>query len=152
MIYFRNQADVINSLRKAIKDGLNIAVYGDYDVDGLFSLMVFKDMFRFIRYRKKVYLYPYSNRTHKLDSNFLNFCLSRNVNFVVICDTGSNDMDLLLKFSAYGIKGVVLDHHVSIFDYNDFPESFLVINTRIDERFKIENKMQQFLLWLPLNY
>lgn len=62
MIYFRNQADVINSLRKAIKDGLNIAVYGDYDVDGLFSLMVFKDMFRFIGYRKKVYLYASTDR------------------------------------------------------------------------------------------
>ena len=139
--YFKNQASVINVLREVIKGSLSVAIYGDYDVDGLFSLMVFKDMFHLVGYSKKVYLYPYSNRTHKLDNNFLNFCLSRNIDFVIICDTGSNDMDLLLKFSAYGIRGVILDHHISIFDYNDFPESFLVINTRIDERFKIENKM-----------
>lgn len=141
MFYFKNQASVLNALSEAIKKKSNIAVYGDYDVDGLFSLMIFKDMFYRLLDYETVYLYPYSNRTHKLDGNFLNFCLSRNIDFVIICDTGSNDMDLLLKFSSYGISGVILDHHVSIFDYNDFPEDFLVINTKIDERFGIENKM-----------
>lgn len=141
MTFFKNQASVINALQEVIKDHLNIAVYGDYDVDGLFSLMIFKDMFQILPHFNKVYLYPYSNRTHRLDINFLNFCLARNINFVIICDTGSNDMDLLLKFSSYGIKGIILDHHVSIFDYDDFPNNFLVINTKIDERFGIDNKM-----------
>ena len=72
--YFKNQASVINVLREVIKGSLSVAIYGDYDVDGLFSLMVFKDMFHLVGYSKKVYLYPYSNRTHKLDNNFLNFC------------------------------------------------------------------------------
>ncbi|GHU56582.1 hypothetical protein AGMMS49975_20170 [Clostridia bacterium] len=135
-------SNVVDAIENAVESDKNIAVYGDYDADGLFALMIFKDTFREIEY-PNVFLYEYSNRTHEIDFNFLNFCLARQINFAIICDTGSNDMEILEKFCAYGIECVVLDHHRTTATYADFPQGMSVQNVQIDlEQYGVNNQMR----------
>ena len=132
---------VLEELGAAVRNKDKIALYGDYDVDGLMSLMICEKTLSLMEH-KEFFLYPYYSRTHEIDFNLLNFCLSRKINIVVICDTGSNNMDLLNKFCAYGIRCIVLDHHVTPYAYDDFPKECSVINTFVDEHyFGINNTM-----------
>lgn len=137
---FRNLEKVLEVLENSIEKK-NIAVYGDYDVDGLMALITFKDTLAFAGH-KNTFLYPYYSRTHEIDFNFLNFCLSRKINLVIICDTGSDNMSLLQQFCDCGMECIILDHHATSNTYDDFPKNCTVINTYIDNiLYDIKNEM-----------
>lgn len=135
VVHFKNEDFIVSVICKTMEEYGKIAVYGDYDLDGLFSLLILKDLFHTLEYDENAYLYPYSNRTHNIDFNFLNFCLSRKISLAIICDTGSNDIELLKKFNSYGICCIVLDHHITPYEYCDFPDDNCVVNTSIEEKY-----------------
>jgi single-stranded DNA-specific DHH superfamily exonuclease len=137
---FKFTDDALNLLGKHLGAGSTICVYGDYDVDGLMSLMIFKDMLRMVN--AKVRCFPYSNRTHEVDRDFLNFCLTNGGKLAIICDSGSEDLDLLSLFVGYGIEVLVVDHHTTSNRYSSYADGVCVISTFLDKvEFGIVNVM-----------
>lgn len=137
---FRNQEKVVDRIVSALNAGETIGVYGDHDVDGLMSLLTFKELFNLLDYGN-VCLYPYAERTHNIEPGLLNYCLVNRVDLVIICDTGSSDLDLLNCFNSEGIDCIVLDHHTTVHNYEDFPDNVTLINTILDLKEGITNVM-----------
>lgn len=141
MFEFKNQKQVVSFITDAIKSNKRIGVYGDHDVDGIMSLMIFKDMFSGIKYDSVLY-YNYAYRTHAVEPGFEQFCYQFGIDVAIICDTGSSDLEMLKRITDAGIDCVVLDHHTSIYSYEDFPKNVHLINTQFDNLlFGIDNKM-----------
>lgn len=106
----QSMVDIAKELYFAIKSGKRIFVYGDYDMDGFCSMMVWKEVFRILNYRN-FKLFQYVSRTHKLDRSILEQVEEPCV--VVICDTGSSleDRYLLVDLEMSGHTVLVIDHH-----------------------------------------
>lgn len=140
MYKFKNHDMVVDKVCTSIQQKERIAVYGDHDTDGLMSLMVFKEMFKTINY-KDIFLYPYSFRTHDIEPEFEKFCYANKIELAIICDTGSSDLELITRLTNKGIECVILDHHKSVYNYEDFPKGAYIINTQFDMAYNITNEM-----------
>lgn len=78
-------------------------------------------------------IYPYHTRTHTLDPYAMHECLQGHYEYFVIGDTGSSDMSMLCVMARAGVKIILLDHHNTIYSYEDYPENVAIINTMIEE-------------------
>ena len=127
---FQN-TDLVNSyLLDIVKNDRKVFIYGDYDPDGLFSgLITFEALKRFGCTNLKIY--NYKKRTHKLDDLAVIECIQLLPDYVIICDTASSEITKLERIRSYGIKVIVLDHHNTIYNYDDFKD-IAIINTVIE--------------------
>lgn len=110
-----------------------VYIEGDYDVDGLCCSLICQETMKNLGIEHTVY--KYHKRTHSMDSVAVHQCIQGHYDYFIVADTGSSDMGLLDMLTKYGVKVIVLDHHITDFMYDDFNENIAVINT------EIENKM-----------
>lgn len=136
---FSNEEKVFAFLDEIKSSNAKTLCYGDYDVDGAMCAMVFKDSFKAMGCTN-IDIYRYRERTHKVDHNAVHECIQGGYSFMVIGDTGSNDMDLVCRLCAYGVKIIILDHHNTIYNYDDFPSNVAIINTKIENSIVMQDK------------
>ena len=115
----------------------SILVYGDYDLDGLMFNLITKQLLDSLDCTNYC-IFPYWKRTHDLDREAVRFCIQNKIEYFIIGDTASTSLELLQELSAYGIKVLVIDHHVCCYSYDDYPENVTVISSYI------ENQLQGF--------
>ena len=112
----------VNSfLLDIVKNNRKVFIYGDYDPDGLFSVLTAHDSLIALGC-DNVVVYRYKKRTHMLDELAVIECIQAMPDYCIICDTGSSELDKLETIVSYGIKVIVLDHHNTIYDYQDFSQ------------------------------
>jgi single-stranded-DNA-specific exonuclease len=124
---------VVDRIVDAINTNKRITVYGDYDTDGLSALLVMGEMFKLIGYSNHV-LYEYIDKTRNLDSNFINFCLLKEIDFYIVCDTGSSDLETLKLLKVQGLTGVILDHHDIGCSLLELQECVDILNSTLEEQ------------------
>lgn len=126
-------------LKYAILTKSRIFIYGDYDVDGLMSMLVWKSVFVSIGYNN-FKLYQYSLRTHAIQGDIVQQASDYNADYVIICDTGSNlnDRVILRKLKALQMEVIVIDHHTCEYGYNNMKEEAYVFNS-YEERIVLNN-------------
>lgn len=107
-------------------------IYGDYDADGLYSAKIYACVMDLLGIDYDIY--NYRERTHELDYYAVIECIRGLYDYFLVADTASSDLDSLELLTSYGIKVIVLDHHHSIYNYNDFPYNVAIINTTFENR------------------
>lgn len=109
-----------------------VFVYGDYDVDGLMGLCIWKDTLTDFGVDFKCY--KYANRTHNIDFGAVHQCINGNYDYMIITDTGSTkaDIDSVHLITSAGTKVIIVDHHNTTLGYSDFGDKVLVINSTMD--------------------
>lgn len=95
-----------------IEPGSVVACYGDYDFDGLMSLLITVNAVEALGAKSRPY--KYKIRTHALDSLFVPFVMQTNATHCIICDTGSSSSDKQQEayLESLGKKVLVIDHHI----------------------------------------
>lgn len=129
---FKNEEDVMNAFIDILKNNLRVLIYGDYDPDGGFSKKILQMGFEYLGHTN-FECCPYFKRTHKIDPIAINRALAGNFDYMIICDAGSSDPQTVKRLIAQGVKIILLDHHESIFSYENFGEAHM-INTTFDNR------------------
>lgn len=131
-IHFINQDKVNTFLREMLQDeDAKVFVYGDYDVDGaMFTMVTLSTL-------KKLGVHPdvfrYRKRTHDLDKEAVRYCIQNKYTHFIIGDTASSDLKTLKMLVSYGVHVLVLDHHMTVYDYDDFKEAGVtIINTTVE--------------------
>ncbi len=102
-------ADTIN---EAIDLGLKIAVYGDYDCDGIMATAI---MYKYLKSRNANVITYIPNRVSEgygLNNGAINFLKSRGVELLITVDTGIASINEIEYASSIGIVTVVTDHHL----------------------------------------
>lgn len=120
-----------------IDENSKVLVYGDYDVDGLMSLLIWKRLLK--DFGISFQCYEYSKRTHNIDYNAIHKTLTGNFTHMIISDTGSSttDMESIRLLCASGVKVLVVDHHQTSFGYNDYPPNCTFINSTLNQGRKL---------------
>jgi single-stranded-DNA-specific exonuclease len=115
-------------IAEAIENGQQIAILGDYDVDGVASVSIFVN---FLKCLGASFSYSIPNRTD--DGYGLNVnAMEKYKNCLIIAvDCGSNSIDELLYAKNHGLEVIVIDHH----KMSVLPDAFALINPhRLDEK------------------
>ena len=125
----------IDELRR--KPSSKVLIISDPDVDGLMSALINYEFLKQIGIYN-VHVHAYCTRDHSIDKTAILECIQQKYDYCIISDTGSSEMDSLLRLNSYGIKVLVLDHHVTENQYSDYPKDVAILNTII------ENRMEEY--------
>ncbi len=102
-------AEVIN---EAIEKGSKIAVFGDYDCDGITSTVLF---YSYLKKRNANVIYYLPDRFsdgYGMNSNAIDYLKGEGVELIITVDNGISAVDEVEYAKGLGIGTVVTDHHI----------------------------------------
>ncbi|WP_413174800.1 single-stranded-DNA-specific exonuclease RecJ [Anabaena azotica] len=112
---FETEMDLATQrLKKAGEEQEKVAIWGDFDADGITSTAVLWDGLGqfFIQHQQLIYYIP--NRlteSHGLNLAGIDNLAKQGCTLIVTCDTGSTNIDEIIYAQQLGIDVIVTDHH-----------------------------------------
>lgn len=99
-------------LARAVRVGEQIAVFGDYDCDGMTSAAILTEILRELGGRVKPLLASRFDGGYGVSAAALRRILETSCTLLVTCDCGSSDHESLAQLRGLGIDVIVVDHHL----------------------------------------
>ncbi len=116
-------------INKAISAGKKIAVFGDYDCDGICACVI---LYKYFKY-KGVDVVPYiPERSGGYGLNFkaIDFLKSEGVELIITVDTAIVAFDEALYANSLGIKLIITDHHIVA---DSLPKALAVVDPKRED-------------------
>lgn len=112
------EPDVIPDIDQAVEmiltvrdaEGI-IAVYGDYDVDGISGTAILLEMLKHLGVQTLYRLPDRVKEGYGLHPHVVDDFAEQDVDLIITVDGGSNDVEALRRSQALGLEVVVTDHH-----------------------------------------
>ncbi len=120
-----NQA--VERIRRAIREGEAIAVYGDFDADGVCSTALLTQALKTLGAKALPYIPHRINEGYGLNEDALKDLKEKGACVVVTVDCGIRSLGEVDKGTALGLDMIVTDHH-SV--GNELPRAVAVINPK----------------------
>ena len=129
-------------LTRGIKNGSNICIYGDYDVDGVMSTAI---LYKGLKYLGANVIYNVPHRVedgYGLNINAVTELAKMGVDILITCDNGISAFEAISLAKENNIEVIILDHHEPVFDEDKkaiLPDADAIIDAKIGDagyRFK----------------
>lgn len=101
----------VTTVMEAIEAKENIAIYGDYDVDGISTVALLKNYFSMINVECETHLPDRMLDGYGLNIAALKKAKANNCDLVITVDCGAKDFKALSYAKQQNMKVIVLDHH-----------------------------------------
>ncbi|MFQ4146184.1 single-stranded-DNA-specific exonuclease RecJ [Chlorogloeopsis sp. ULAP02] len=104
----------VERLQRAWKTGEKIAIWGDFDADGITSTAVLWDGLGQFFAQNTQLIYYIPNRlteSHGLNYQGIDNLAKQGCTLIVTCDTGSTNIDEIIYAQQLGLDIIVTDHH-----------------------------------------
>lgn len=124
--------DAGNIIIDSLEKNENIAIFADYDCDGITSGYVMADGLRKVRdalksISKVIVYYPERIEGYGLSLDFAKRCVNKNISLVITVDNGISALEPTIYLKKNNIKVIITDHHpfssnencMDIFKYAD---------------------------------
>jgi single-stranded-DNA-specific exonuclease len=124
-----DMAAAVERLFNALEQKESIAIFGDYDVDGVTSVALLLEVLRALGWRADFYLPHRRDEGYGLTPDALENCLRKVPSTLLLAvDCGSTSVDAIASLRRRAIDVIVLDHHqVS----NPAPTALALVNPRV---------------------
>ena len=109
----------------AISKREQIAIFGDYDVDGATSSALFYRFFQYLGYKAVIYIPDRMKEGYGPNDNAFRKLKNDKVSVVITVDCGTTAFQALETAKDLGIDVIVVDHHKA---ETKLPLSFAIIN------------------------
>src|SRR2546428_6482239 len=119
----------VDRLLSALKGGESIAIYGDFDVDGIAGAALVADAIRLAGATPSVYLPNRAREGHGLNVDALQQLNDRGVRVIVTVDCGITAGLEVARARELGMDVIVTDHHTVPIE---LPGAFAVLNPHQD--------------------
>ena len=97
---------------KAIKSDEKIAIYSDYDADGIPGAAMFHDFFKRIGFKNFIIYIPHRhNEGFGLNKDAVDELVEKGVKLIVTLDCGITDVEPVKHANKMGIDVIITDHH-----------------------------------------
>lgn len=106
-----NMGAAVERIGQAIQAGEKIAIYGDYDVDGICSVTLLHDALKWFGVEARLYIPSRFREGYGMNAGALETLLNEGVSLVVTVDNGIASADLVSEFNKKGLDFIVTDHH-----------------------------------------
>ncbi len=108
-----------------------IAIYSDYDADGIPGAVVLNDFFKKINYKNVITYIPLRNEEgFGLNHDAIDNIISQGAKLLITIDCGVSDLDEVSHASKGGLDVIITDHHLP---KDKLPEAFAVINPKRED-------------------
>jgi len=142
----------VQRIAAAIKNKENIAIYGDYDVDGASATAILTKYFRSLDVQPEIYIPDRIKEGYGLNTQALLDLKKRGNALVISVDCGITAFEPILEAKNAGLDVVVIDHHLSA---EHMPVAVAVVNpNRVDDNSGLNNLCAagvSFMLLVGLN-
>lgn len=133
---FEDMGKAVERINRAIASGEKIAIYGDYDVDGVTSIVILYIFFRdYLKYDRITYYIPHrQDEGYGLNVEALSGLKAGGVSLVITVDCGISAAKEGLYCSEKGIDLIITDHHIP--DEGSMPKTACaVINPKVSSKY-----------------
>ncbi|NLX08932.1 MAG: single-stranded-DNA-specific exonuclease RecJ [Chloroflexi bacterium] len=120
-------------IRNAIKRGESIAIYGDFDADGVTSTALLMQVFTALGAQVQPYIPNRVDEGYGLNMGALKQLADQGVKLVITVDCGIRSIAEVEYGNSLGLDMIVTDHH-SVGE--QLPPALAVINPKIDARLR----------------
>lgn len=120
----------VERIGAAVSAGEKIAIYSDYDADGIPGAVVLHDFFKEIGYSNTVHYIPMRNEEgFGLNHAAVDDLASQGVKLLITIDCGITDSEEVATAAAHGIDVIITDHHMP---GAQLPPAYAIINPKQD--------------------
>lgn len=124
----KDMKKTVERILKAINENEKIAIYSDYDADGIPGAVVLHDFFKKINYTNFLNYIPLRNEEgFGLNDEAITSLHSQDVKLLVTIDCGITDVGQVDLANKYGIDVIITDHHIP---GKKLPKAFAIINPK----------------------
>ncbi len=118
----------VNRIDEAIRNEEKIAVYGDYDVDGITSTYILFDYLKTLGANVIYYIPDRIDEGYGMNTGAVDKLHSQNVSLIITVDVGITAINEVEYAKKIGIDVIVTDHHTL---KETLPDAVAVINPKI---------------------
>lgn len=109
---FTDMPKAVERLTKAIDNGENILVYGDFDADGVTSTALLLRTFKELGAKVDYFIPDREKDGHGLSVKALvKLMATKKPKVIVTCDCASSDVEQVLFINSFKIDVIITDHH-----------------------------------------
>ena len=108
---FDRMNDAVALVKEAVDNLQRIAIYGDYDADGVMGTSVLVKMFQYINYPVDYYIPSRYIDGYGLTLNYAKKAAENGVGLLITVDNGVSAFEGIEYLHEHGVKVLVLDHH-----------------------------------------
>lgn len=101
----------VNRLIKAIHGHEKILIYGDYDADGITSVVVLLKFLRLLDHTVSYYIPDRLSEGYSLNTSAIDKMKADNISLLITVDCGVSDHEQISYARSIGIDTIILDHH-----------------------------------------
>jgi len=116
---------------RQLKAGKKIAIWGDYDVDGITSIYILVDLLKKKGFCPIYYIPERTKEGYGLNIEGLKRLISKNVECLVTVDCGISNIEEIKWLREKGVNVIVTDHHMPS---DTLPEANFVINPKLGSK------------------
>lgn len=114
---------------QAVEAKEKIAIYADYDCDGIPGAVVLSDLFSLIKYQNTtVYIPDRHLEGYGLNEDAIKELHSEGVTLIITVDLGITAVEEVAIAKTLGIDTIVTDHHIPL---ENIPKAYALINPKI---------------------
>lgn len=125
---FSDMQKAIKRIEKAIEKKERVAIYGDYDADGVTSAVILTLLFKkVLGLSGQVYIPDRKTEGYGLNKKAIDWLVRKDIQLIVTCDCGVSNKKEIDYARGKGIDTIVLDHHHLPHDFSD---DYIIINAK----------------------
>lgn len=120
----------VGRIVKAIKDNERLAIYSDYDHDGIPGGVILHDFFKKIGYKNFSNYIPHRyTEGYGLNKGAIEKLSEEGVTLIITVDCGINDVSPVERANELGVDVIITDHHLT---QEVLPPAFVILNSKQD--------------------
>ncbi|MBI5778664.1 MAG: single-stranded-DNA-specific exonuclease RecJ [Planctomycetes bacterium] len=117
-------------IEQALRNNENILIYGDYDVDGVTSVALFKRFFRLLGREVDFYIPHRLIEGYGISKEALDEIAWKKVNLIITVDCGISNVEEIAYAKQLGMDVIVTDHH----EIPDKLPDCIIVNPKLDPK------------------
>lgn len=103
--------EAVKRIKKAISRGERILIFGDYDVDGIFSVVILTKALKSLGAKVSYFIPNRLKEGYGIKEQYIDIAIERRANLVMSVDCGIKANAFVERANAQGIDVVITDHH-----------------------------------------
>jgi single-stranded-DNA-specific exonuclease len=108
---FKDMKKVVKEIKSTIEKGKKIAIFGDYDVDGVTSSVVLSSFLKDMGASLIVYIPNREKEGYGMNVKAIKKLKEKKVDLIITVDCGVSNYDEVELAKSLGMKVIVTDHH-----------------------------------------
>jgi len=123
----KDMASTVGRIVRAVDKKEKIAIFGDYDVDGITASVILAETFKKLGISGLVYIPDRKKEGYGLNKKAIKWLQAKHINLIITVDCGISNIDEVKYAEELGMEVIITDHHHCP---DVLPQAFSIINPK----------------------